>query len=173
MAEPTNVATKQGRTLQLFDGAGIYLTLPLVQDVITVANEGDTNVEARHRDEHLATPIVLRTKSANMTGSASFLLSADYGGTAAEKQALPNTWMTRQRAQAAGLTSTLPSSMAVYGAWAFGMRVYDPATNSTKTYRYVCPEKPTDSFENDLLKVMFNFTDYEDDVTITSGNGIL
>lgn len=170
---PTNVAVKQGRKFQLYDGAGVSIVFALVQDVPMIAYGGDTVVEAMHRGEHLANPIVIRTADTVMTGSASFLLAADYFGNATDAQLSPYTWMFRQTAQAAGLVSTTPTSMAVRGAWCFGMRIYDEATNSTKTYRFVNPEKPTQSLENDLLKLTFNFTDYENVETVTSGDGTL
>jgi hypothetical protein len=170
MSEPTNVVRKQGRKVQFYDGAGVKLTMTLVQDVLVVAYEGTTNVEAMHREQHLATPISVRTKDGKITGAASFLVAADYDGTAAGLQAMPYTWMTWQRAQAAGLATTLPTSMAVGGSWAFGIRVYDEATNSTKVYKYCMPEKPTDSFANDLLEIKFAFTDLEEDITVASGD---
>jgi hypothetical protein len=85
----------------------------------------------------------------------------------------PWTWLAWQRAQAAGLVPTTPTPLAIGGSWAFGLRVYDDSSNSTETFKYVRPEKPTMSFDQNLLKVTFNFTDLEEVSTTTSGSGIV
>jgi len=170
--EPTSVIRSQGRVVQFYDGAGNWLTLTMVQDQFVAAYDGVTDVEAMSRNEHLANPISMRTAAGKITGSVSFLASKMYCSSTSEMIQNPWTWLAWQRAQAAGLTPTTPTSMAIGGSWAFGIRVYDESSNSTETYKFVRPEKPTMSWENELLKVTFNFTDLEEVSTTTTGNGL-
>lgn len=176
-ATPTSVNTKERRKVQFFDGtSGTPITLvpTLVQDVITYTIEGKTVSEARHRGRHLANPIVVNGEDGNLTGSMSFLLATDLPtGTATTDQLLPMTWLVQERALAAGLVSTAPTSTSVGGTFCFGIRIYDEASNSTSTLRTVVAEKPAQSWVNDMLQIAFTFTSYQNDVTITSGDGTL
>jgi len=168
---PTNVVRKQGRKVQFFDGAGVTLTLALVQDVATYAVEGATVVEAMHRSQHLASPIVIRTADGNVTGSMSLLLADELPtGTASADQQKPSSWIFEERASAAGLTTVGVTPVATGGTFMIGIRIYDEADNCTKTLRPTRIEKPTESMENDLLKISFNFTAYMTDVQITAGD---
>ena len=169
---PSNVVRKQGRKVQFFDGNGVTLVPTLVQDVITYAVEGATVNEARHRDQHLAgAPIVIRGADGNITGSMSLLIASEAPtGSAAGDQLLPSYWLYEERCAGAGLVTTGRTPVSVGGAMMIGIRVYDEASNSTATLRYCRIEKPTQSMQNDMLLLTFNFTDYESDVTITNGD---
>ena len=171
---PTNIVRKQGRKVQFFDGAGVTLTLTLVQDMLMTATDGVTVVEAKHRGQHLASPIVIQTEDGSVTGSMSLLLADELPtGTASADQLKPSSWIYEERAAAAGLTTIGVTPVATGGAFMIGIRIYDEADNCTKTLRPVRIEKPTETDDNSLLKIGFNFTAYMKDVTITAGDGTL
>ena len=154
-------------------GAAAYLTIIPIKAQLTTSIEGPTVSEAMHRGRHISgqAPVAHDVGDNNITGSMSFYIqSHPEGVTPSTDAANPVAWLNSQRAAAAGLTKTGKGD-----AWCFKMLVVDvqPGSTQTTTYNYVYPEKPTESFDNGLLVVSFNFTDRETAPTVVSGDTTL
>ena len=150
-------------TWSVFDGSGNTIAMPFVKSDLTPTIEGKPYTEAKVRNMHQSTPVLVETGDGNVTASATIGVTSFAGNTAATPyEVLTGTGL------AAGWTTT---AVGTKKALRHVVTWTNPAgATQTVTYAYCVASNVAIDPAGDegLMSMSFDLTDHENAPTVSA-----